>query len=101
MKLRIGYELLYEFPQITPVILAVNVHSSRAADLIACDEVVAEPNTPIACYEDSFGNSCRRLLAPAGRLRLTADAVNSDSGRPDREARLASRRSTRFRYREL
>jgi transglutaminase-like putative cysteine protease len=83
MKLRIGYELIYDFPQPTPVILAVNVHSSRAADMIVSDDLVVEPPVPIAGYNDSFGNHCRRILAPAGRLRLTTDAVISDSGRPD------------------
>jgi transglutaminase-like putative cysteine protease len=83
MQLRIGYELIYDFPQITPVILVVNVHSSRSADLIVRDDLVAEPHTPIAAYEDLFGNHCHRILAPAGRLRLTADAVIRDSGRPD------------------
>ena len=83
MKLRIGYELIYDFPQVTPVILVVHVHGSRAADLIVRDDLVAEPHTPIAAYEDSFGNRCHRILAPVGRLRLTADAVIRDSGRPD------------------
>jgi transglutaminase-like putative cysteine protease len=83
MNLRIGYELIYDFPQPTPAILVVNVHSSRAADLVVRDELVAEPHTPISDYHDSFGNRCCRILAPAGRLRLTTDAVISDSGRPD------------------
>lgn len=83
MRLRIGYELIYEFPQPTPAILVVNVHSSRAADLIVLDDLVAEPHTPISAYYDSFGNHCHRILAPAGRLRLTTDALISDSGRPD------------------
>lgn len=83
MKLRIGYELIYDFPQPTPAILVVNVHSSRAADLIQYDALVAEPHTPISGYQDCFGNHCHRILAPAGRLRLTTDAVISDSGLPD------------------
>jgi transglutaminase-like putative cysteine protease len=83
MTLRIGYELVYDFPQPTPVILVVNVHSSRSADLIVRDDLVAEPPTPVAGYHDSFGNYCHRILAPAGRLRLTTDAVIRDSGRPD------------------
>lgn len=83
MKLRIGYELIYDFPQPTPAILVVNVHGSRAADLIVRDDLVAEPHTPISGYYDSFGNHCHRILAPAGRLRLTTDAVISDSGRLD------------------
>lgn len=83
MKLKLGYELKYEFPQPTPVILVVNIHDSRAADIIVRDDLVAEPHTPISRYHDSFGNHCHRVLAPAGQLRLTTDAVISDSGRPD------------------
>lgn len=83
MKLRIGYELTYEFQQPTPVILVVNVHDSRAADIIVRDDLVIEPHTPMASYRDLFGNLCHRILAPAGRLRLTTDAVIADSGRPD------------------
>jgi len=83
MKLRIGYELTYDFPQPTPVILVVNVHDSRAADIIVRDDLVAEPHTPISRYHDSFGNHCHRILAPAGTLRLTTDAVINDSGKPD------------------
>ena len=37
MRLRIGYELTYDFPQPTPVILVLNVHYSRASDLEAPD----------------------------------------------------------------
>jgi transglutaminase-like putative cysteine protease len=83
MQLRIGYELIYSFPQPTPLILLVNVHDSRAADLVVPDRLVTEPALPVTSYRDSFGNECLRLMAPAGRLRLTADAVIQDSGEPD------------------
>lgn len=83
MKLSIGYELIYDFPQSTPAILVVNVHSSRAADIVVGDLIVAEPAIEIAGYRDSFGNDCHRILASPGRLRLTTDAVINDSGQPD------------------
>lgn len=83
MKLRIGYELTYDFPQPTPVILVVNIHDTRAADMIVRDDLVAEPHTPISRYHDSFGNHCHRILAPTGQLRLMTDAVLNDSGQPD------------------
>ena len=86
IQLRIGYELIYDFPQPTPVILVVNVHDSRASDLVLRDDVRSEPHTPIAGYRDSFGNLCHRILAPSGRLRLTADGVIGDNGRPDEMA---------------
>jgi len=83
MQLRIGYELIYSFPQPTPIILVMNVHDSRASDLIVPDCLTTEPAIPITGYRDGFGNQCHRALAPAGRLRLTADGVIRDSGKPD------------------
>ena len=87
MQFRVGYELIYDFPQPTPIILVVNVHESRAADLVAPDRPTSEPPLPITSYRDGFGNQCHRVLAPPGRLRLTADSIVNDSGQPDTHAR--------------
>jgi transglutaminase-like putative cysteine protease len=83
MQLRAGYELIYSFPQPTPIILVVNIHYSRASDIVVPDLLVTEPFIPITAYRDLFGNWCQRGLAPAGRVRLTADCVIRDSGQPD------------------
>jgi len=83
MQLRTGYELVYSFPQPTPIILLVNIHESRASDIVVPDRLTVEPSIPITCYWDAFGNQCHRVLAPAGRLRLTADSVVNDSGQLD------------------
>jgi len=83
MQLRTGYELIYSFPQPTPIILLVNIHESRASDIVVSDALTTEPVIPIISYQDAFGNQCKRLLAPAGRLRLAADGVVHDSGAPD------------------
>src|SRR5580704_2160840 len=83
MQFRTGYELIYSFPQPTPIILLVNIHDSRSADIVVPDRLTAEPAIPITGYRDAFGNQCHRVLAPAGRLRLTADCVIHDSGLPD------------------
>jgi transglutaminase-like putative cysteine protease len=83
MQLRIGFEIIYTFPQPTPIILHVNVHYSRAYDVIIPDRLTAEPFVPVTGYRDVFGNLCARVLAPAGRLRLTADGVIRDGGKPD------------------
>jgi transglutaminase-like putative cysteine protease len=83
MKLRIGYELVYSFPQPTPIILVLSVHDSRASDIIAPACLTTEPCIPITGYRDGFGNQCQRGLAPAGRVRLTADGIIRDSGKPD------------------
>jgi transglutaminase-like putative cysteine protease len=42
MLIRIGYELVYEFPQPTPMILNLNVHYSRSSDLVESDQIHAD-----------------------------------------------------------
>ncbi|MEZ5392512.1 MAG: transglutaminase family protein [Bryobacterales bacterium] len=83
MHIRIGYELIYECPQPTPMILTLNVHSSRVSDLIAPDHILTDPHTPISVYRDSFGNWCGRIVAPQGKIRIFADTVIRDSGQPE------------------
>ncbi len=83
MKIRVGYELVYECPQPTPMVLMLNVHYSRVSDLIAPDHLITDPALPIAAYRDSFGNWCSRIVAPAGMTRITSDAIVRDSGVPD------------------
>lgn len=83
MQFRIGYELIYNLPQPTPMVLVVNVHESRAADIITTDRLITEPFVQIGQYRDIFGNDCHRAVAPAGRFRLTADCIINDSGLPD------------------
>jgi transglutaminase-like putative cysteine protease len=83
MKIRVGYELTYACPQATPMILALNIHASRVADVLVPDFVCTSPSTPMTGYVDSFGNWCTRLVAPSGVFRIFADALVYDSGLPD------------------
>jgi transglutaminase-like putative cysteine protease len=83
MLIRVGYELGYRFPQPTPMILALNIHYSRASDLVQPDHMRLTPNVPIRSYRDGFGNWCSRIVAPAGELRIFSDALVRDSGAPD------------------
>ena len=80
MQIRAGYEIVYHFPQPTPLILTLNIHYSRASDLVRPDHLITTPSVPITSYRDGFGNWCTRLVAPPGELRLTADAIVQDSG---------------------
>jgi len=80
MNLQVGFELLYDCPQPVPMILLVNVHFSRAGDIVVPDLLTTDPVIPVTTYRDSFGNWCSRLIAPAGRLRLTANGVVRDGG---------------------
>ena len=86
MLLRVGYEFVYECVQPTPMILVLSVHYSRASDIVVPDYLVTEPSVPVVAYRDAYGNWCTRLVAPAGTIRLSADAVVRDSGNPDEVA---------------
>jgi transglutaminase-like putative cysteine protease len=83
MLLRTGYELVYRFTQPTPIILVVNIHYSRAADIVVPDRLITEPFLPMTSYHDGFGNLCHRVLAPEGVVRLSTDCMIRDSGLPD------------------
>ena len=84
MHIKVGYELNYECPQPTPMILTLNIHSSRAADILVPDRLVTSPSVDITGYRDSYGNWCNRITAPQGSLRLTATGVVRDTGQTDR-----------------
>jgi transglutaminase-like putative cysteine protease len=83
MKIRLGFDITYDCPQPTPMILTLSVHYSRISDLIVPDHLVADPPVPMTAYRDTFGNWCSRIVAPKGTLRLSTDAVVNDSGLPD------------------
>jgi transglutaminase-like putative cysteine protease len=83
MRIHIGYELVYDFPKPTPMIVTLSVHYSRASDLIRPDHLLTSPSVPVSQYRDGFGNWCSRLVAPQGRMRLSADALIQDSGQLD------------------
>ncbi len=83
MQIRVGYELIYECPQPTPMILTLSVHHTRAPDLLTPDLMTTDPAIPITAYRDGFGNWCTRIIAPKGRIRIASTGVVQDSGQPD------------------
>ncbi|MEQ1714529.1 MAG: hypothetical protein ABL907_00870 [Hyphomicrobium sp.] len=83
MKQRAGYELLYTFPQPTPAILVLNVHYSRVSDLEAPDHILIRPSVPMSGFRDGFGNWCSRIVAPAGKVRISTNTIVRDTGLPD------------------
>lgn len=83
MKLQVGFEMVYQCPQPTPMILALSIHYSRASDLSQPDHLITDPPVHISAYRDLFGNWCSRLVAPAGHIKLTTNTWVNDSGLPD------------------
>jgi len=83
LRIRVGSELTFEFPQPTPLIATLNVHSSRVSDLENPDYLITFPSVPVEGYRDTFGNWCNRLLAPAGTFSLRTETIVRDLGQWD------------------
>jgi transglutaminase-like putative cysteine protease len=83
MQIRVGYELIYDCPQPTPIIFRLHIHSSRVSDIVIPDHLNTRPLVPITTYQDTFGNRCSRLVAPQGEFLITADAIVNDTGMQD------------------
>ena len=47
MQIRVGFEMEYECRDATPMILALNIHHSRASDLVRPDHLVTSPAVPV------------------------------------------------------
>ena len=83
MQIKAGYRIAFDCPQPTPMLLMLSVHPSRLADLDRPHDIRFDPPIPSHSYEDGFGNTCTRILAPAGVLTIATDFIADDSGQPD------------------
>jgi len=83
MRIRAGYELTYECPQPTPMLLVLNIHPSRRIDLLTDQVLRFSPSVRAHDYTDSFGNICTRIEAPAGRTTISTEFEIFDHGQPD------------------
>ena len=83
MKIRAGYDIAFECFQDTPMTLMLSIDSARAKDLLSEHKIKFWPDIPSRDFIDMFGNTCTRIVAPAGRIEFRNDFVIADSGLPD------------------
>ena len=83
MIIRAGYALSYDCQAATPMLLQLNVHPSREADLLSPDVIGSTPRVLMDFYCDLFGNRVTRVEAPPGLVTFTSDFIIRDSGLPD------------------
>jgi transglutaminase-like putative cysteine protease len=83
MQIRAGYELVYDCPQPTPMLLLLSVHPSRSGDLQTPHEMSFDPPIDATHYRDGFNNVCTRIVAPSGRLTISSKFIVGDPGTPD------------------
>lgn len=87
LTMRLGFDMHFDFPAPTPLVLMLNVHPEvmhrlEAAERIditstASDGIVTRPF--VESFLDGFGNRCARLLAPAGLLKVQHEATYHDT----------------------
>jgi transglutaminase-like putative cysteine protease len=83
MRIRIGFDLVFDLPAPVPMLLMLYVHPDRAHVLERPEVLQIEPTVDVRTFVDGFGNRAARIVAPAGKLRLTYDNVASDVGEPE------------------
>ncbi|ONG58824.1 transglutaminase [Pseudoroseomonas deserti] len=83
MIIRAGFEISYDCPQPTPMLLMLSPHSSRLSDIMATQRIDFFPTMSQQTYHDSFGNFCTRIVAPQGPLVIASSFNLRDSGQPD------------------
>ena len=86
MLIRAGYEIAFDCPQPTPMILMLSVRPERRRDLVTPEAIEASPAVQLRAYRDGFGNACHRLIAPTGPVSFSAEFLIRDSGLPDEAA---------------
>ena len=83
MLIRFGYDITVFCQQDTAMVCLLSIRDERRADLRAPETVILTPDVASSQYHDLFGNTCRRLVAPAGTFRMWGDGTVADSGLHD------------------
>jgi transglutaminase-like putative cysteine protease len=83
VEIRAGYDIAFQCFQDTPMTLMLSIDPARAGDLLSEHKIQFSPNIPSRDYVDMFGNTCTRIVAPAGLIEIRNDFLISDSGLPD------------------
>ena len=83
MLIHAGFDIAFDCPARTPMLLQLNVHPSRESDLRTPDVIRSEPDLPMRSYLDFFGNRVTRVNVEPGRITFSDRFSIYDSGLPD------------------
>lgn len=83
MRIKAGFEITFDCPKPTPMLLVTSVHPSRQNDLLTPHDLRFDPHILSQEFIDPFGNICRRIVSPSGMLTIATDFLIRDSGEPD------------------
>ena len=83
MQIRAGYDIAFQCFQETPMVLMLSIEPARLGDLLSEHRIRFSPDVASADYVDTFGNTCTRIVAPAGLIEIRNEFLIRDSGLPD------------------
>jgi transglutaminase-like putative cysteine protease len=86
VEIRAGYDIAFQCFQETPMVLMLSIEPARVKDLLSEHRMRFTPDVVSRDYRDMFGNTCTRIVAPAGLIEIRNEFVISDSGLPDEVA---------------
>jgi transglutaminase-like putative cysteine protease len=84
IDVEIGCTFEFDSPRATHAVVMVEPHFSEAARIVE-RRFEMDPPSESSLYHDHFGNTCRRVDLPAGRVVLTFDALVNATPDPDPE----------------
>jgi transglutaminase-like putative cysteine protease len=82
MDLQFGYDISYQFPAPTAVVLLLHLRPELTPRLIAPETFKIFPEVPFADFIDTYGNRCIRFTAPAGTVEISSRGMIHDNGLP-------------------
>jgi transglutaminase-like putative cysteine protease len=65
------------------MVLMLSIEPARVRDLLSEHRIEFSPDVAARDYVDTFGNTCTRIVAPAGLIEIRNDFLIADSGLPD------------------
>jgi hypothetical protein len=82
VEIRVGYELIYDCPQPTPMMLMLNIHYTRASDILVPDHVKTDPSVPIRAIwpTNSQMNEAMKNPMPSPHCIIPAPLPRERSG---------------------
>jgi transglutaminase-like putative cysteine protease len=83
VEIRAGYDIAFECFQETPMVLMLSIERARLGDLLGEHRIQFSPDVASTDYVDMFGNTCTRIVAPAGLIEIRNEFLIRDSGLPD------------------
>jgi transglutaminase-like putative cysteine protease len=83
VQIRAGFDIAFQCVQETPMVLMLSIEPARVGDLLSEHRIKFSPDVASHDYVDMFGNTCTRIVAPAGLIEMRNDFLIADSGLPD------------------